>query len=53
MKTLFLVLLGIGVGWFLHDAAVTAIERIYDWRTPAKWAAFGLLDIVALWILWP
>lgn len=53
MKTVALMLLSLAVGWFVHDACVTAIERIYDWRTPAKWALFAVIDIAAVLILFP
>lgn len=53
MKTAAIIILSIGVGWFLHDTAVTATERINDWRTPAKWAGLGALEIILVLILFP
>jgi hypothetical protein len=53
MKTTILILLGVAVGWFVHDAIITKIERIRDWRVPAIWALFALLDIAAIRILSP
>lgn len=47
MKTTILILLGIATGWFIH-AALTDASNGRDWRDPAKWAAWGLLDIAAV-----
>lgn len=50
MKTLWLVLAllnAFAVGWFVRDSLYHAVERVYSWKPPAKWAAGGALMVVA------
>jgi len=48
MITLFIALNAFGAGWFTRAAIDTAIDRIHDWREPARWAVVGLFNIAAI-----
>ena len=48
MITFIIALNAFGVGWFTRAAIDTAIDRINDWREPARWAVAGLLNIAAI-----
>jgi hypothetical protein len=47
MKTTLLILLGVGLGWFIRSAVADADEG-KDWRDAAYWAVFAAVDIVCV-----
>lgn len=53
MKMLIIAMLAFATRWFVNDACVTKIERIFDWRVPATWAAAAVLCIVGVIFLFP
>ena len=38
-------------GWFTRGAVQDAIDRIHDWKEPARWAVAGVLCVVAVLVL--